>query len=232
VRRARDSEGTRAAPRSQIIGRWRILADDENRGSISSHSHRKGRTRMALMSVLLIALALAMDAFAVALSAGAFLVKVDARQTFRLSFHFGLFQFLMPVLGWLAGVRLQSVISAFDHWIAFGLLAIIGGKMIRSSFEDSKEVFRGDVTKGWLLVSLSVATSIDAFAVGLSLAVLDVGIMGPSVIIGIVAAALTLIGLRLGERLSSLLGKKMELIGGLILVGIGVRVVLEHLAVL
>jgi manganese efflux pump family protein len=186
---------------------------------------------MAFVTVILIALALAMDAFAVALSAGAYLVKANSRQTFRLSFHFGLFQFLMPVLGWLAGSQLLAYLSAIDHWIACGLLVFIGGRMIGSSFESAETSIKRDVTKGWSLVTLSIATSIDAFAVGLSLAAMDFGIVGPSIVIGLVAAIMTLIGIRLGERLSGILGRRMELAGGLILIAIGIRVVVDHLGV-
>jgi manganese efflux pump family protein len=193
------------------------------------HLNRSAR-RMAFLTVIGLALALAMDAFAVALSAGAYLVKADGHQTFRLSFHFGLFQFLMPILGWIAGAQFVSYISSIDHWIAFGLLAFIGGRMVRSSLRESEAAIKSDVTKGWSLVTLSVATSIDAFAVGLSLAVLERGIVMPSIVIGIVAAAMTLIGIRLGERLSSRFGRRMELLGGIVLIVIGIRVVLEHLA--
>lgn len=183
---------------------------------------------MHFVTVFLIALALAMDAFAVALSAGAYLVKADIRQTFRLTFHFGLFQFLMPIVGWIAGEQFLTIISAVDHWIAFGLLSLIGGNMIRESFQTAEKNIRFDITKGWSLVNLSFATSVDAFAVGLSLAVLDVGIVGPSIVIGVVASLMTLIGLRLGEQLSSRFGKRMEFLGGAILISIGLRVLLAH----
>lgn len=185
---------------------------------------------MDIAAVLLIAFALAMDAFAVALSTGAYLVKANVRQTFRLSFHFGLFQFFMPILGWAAGVQLVRFIEDFDHWIAFVLLAFIGGRMIAASFGRVEDHVRHDVTRGLSLVSLSVATSIDALAVGLSLAVIETPIVVPSLIIGIVAAAMTLLGLRLGERLSAAFGKKMEFAGGLILVCIGLKILFDHLS--
>jgi putative Mn2+ efflux pump MntP len=184
---------------------------------------------MDLPAILLIAFALAMDAFAVALSTGAYLVKADVRQTFRLSFHFGLFQFFMPILGWAAGVQLVRFIEDFDHWIAFALLAFIGGRMILASLQKEEDRVRTDVTRGLSLVSLSVATSIDALAVGLSLAVIETPIVFPSFVIGLVAAAMTLLGLRLGERLSGAFGKKMELAGGLILVCIGLKILFDHL---
>lgn len=187
---------------------------------------------MASLTIVLIAIALGMDAFAVAMSAGAYLVSVDGRQTFRMSFHFGLFQALMPLLGWLAGMQLLASISVFDHWLAFGLLVFIGGKMLHAAIRREESRIRADVTRGWSLVTLSVATSIDAFAVGLGLAVLDYGIVVASLVIGVVAAVMTVAGLKLGARLSARFGRRMEFLGGLILIGIGMRIVLEHLGII
>lgn len=185
---------------------------------------------MDILTLLFIAFALAMDAFAVSVSAGAWLKKANPRQTFRLAFHFGLFQFLMPVIGWFAGTGFSSLIGTVDHWIAFVLLAIIGGRMILSSLRKEAEEIRKDVTKGWSLVSLSVATSIDALAVGLSLSMLRVHIVLPAIVIGVVAAGMSFLGVRLGERASHSLGPHVEFAGGVILVLIGVRIVVEHLA--
>ncbi|MDO8671182.1 MAG: manganese efflux pump MntP family protein [Dehalococcoidia bacterium] len=183
---------------------------------------------MDLLPVLGIALGLAMDAFSVAIATGIALDKVTHRQTFRLSFHFGLFQFMMPIFGWLVGTQVEGYVSAYDHWIAFALLAYVGGKMIRDSLSSEDVRLKGDPTRGMSLVLLSVATSIDALAVGLSLAVVRVPVLGPSIIIGVVAAAMTILGLRLGKQAGALLGRRMETIGGLVLLGIGVKIVLEH----
>lgn len=180
-------------------------------------------------TILLLAVVLGIDAFAVAMGVGAALGRVSPRQMFRLSFHFGLFQFMMPVLGWLAGAQLVAVIGRVDHWIAFGLLAVIGGRMLRESFRAEGEEIASDVTRGLALVSLSIATSIDALAVGLSLAFLKVGVLLPSVVIGIVAAAMTATGMRLGQRGSARIGRHMERIGGVVLILIGIRIVIEHL---
>lgn len=186
---------------------------------------------MDFVVVLGIAIGLAMDAFAVALATGLALGKASGRQTFRLSFHFGLFQFLMPVVGWLAGLTLADWITAIDHWIAFGLLAIIGGKMLwEGAHPDEHEGPRADPTRGLSLVVLSIATSIDALAVGLSLGMLGVRIWYPATIIGIVAAVLTAAGMHLGRPLGARFGHRMELVGGLILIGIGVRILAGHLA--
>jgi putative Mn2+ efflux pump MntP len=185
---------------------------------------------MSTLTLVGIAIGLAMDAFAVAIGAGLQLCQVTNRQKFRLAWHFGLFQAFMPILGWLAGLTLVEYIEPVDHWIAFGLLAFIGGKMIYEALKhQEEEVDRCDPTKGWSLVLLSIATSIDALAVGLSLAVLGVDIWFPAIVIGIVAGVLTVVGLELGTRFGALLGRRMEVVGGLILIGIGVKILVEHL---
>ena len=185
---------------------------------------------MSTLTLIGIAIGLAMDAFAVAIGAGLTLKEVTPRQTFRLAWHFGLFQAFMPVLGWLAGHTVANWIGPIDHWIAFGLLAVIGGKMIYEALRhEDEERARADPTKGWSLVLLSVATSIDALAVGLSLALLNVSIWWPAVVIGLVAGAFTTLGLQLGKRFGALLGRRMEVVGGVILIGIGVRILLGHL---
>ena len=184
---------------------------------------------MSLTTVLVLALGLAMDAFAVAIAVGAVLPKLSLRRVFRLSFHFGLFQFLMPILGWLAGLGVRQLIEAYDHWVAFGLLAFIGGKMIFESRRIIPKTSRSDQTRGWRLVALSVATSIDALAVGLGMAMLRVQIWLPSVIIGVVATSMTALGMELGRRLGRRFGQHMELLGGLVLIGIGTRILLQHL---
>ena len=185
---------------------------------------------MSTLTLIGIAIGLAMDAFAVAIGAGLTLKEVTPRQTFRLAWHFSLFQAFMPVIGWLAGLTVAQWIAPVDHWIAFGLLAVIGGKMIYEALKDDDEAAeRSDPTKGWSLVLLSVATSIDALAVGLSLALLDVSIWWPAIVIGLVAGAFTTLGLQLGKRFGALLGRRMEVVGGVILIGIGVKILVEHL---
>jgi putative Mn2+ efflux pump MntP len=180
--------------------------------------------------ILLIALALAIDAFAVALTAGAYFKKTTFRQKFRLSFHFGLFQFLMPIIGWFAGSSIVVYISSFDHWIAMLILSVIGIKMIKDGLRnDGREKYRNDITRGLTLISLSVATSIDALAVGFSIGIVEQAIFYPSIIIGVVAALMTLIGIQLGEKLSLKFGNKVAIIGGIILILIGIKIVIEHI---
>jgi putative Mn2+ efflux pump MntP len=185
---------------------------------------------MTWLTTLIIAVGLGMDAFAVALAVGARRSTLTFRPLFRLSFHFGLFQFLMPVLGWFCGSQIEQYIRDFDHWLAFGLLGFIGGKMIWESLSsDHTAKAASDPTRKWSLVALSVATSIDALAVGLSMAFLQIDIWAPSVIIGIVAATMTALGMVFGRQLGVRFGKRMELIGGLVLIGIGIKIVIEHL---
>ncbi|MCL4489977.1 MAG: manganese efflux pump MntP family protein [Chloroflexi bacterium] len=184
---------------------------------------------MGFFEILLISVGLAMDAFAIAIGIGSAGRARGPGPVFRLSFHFGLFQFLMPILGWLAGSTFAEFISSIDHWVAFALLAFVGGHMIRSGLDPNGQVGAKDPTRGRSLVMLSVATSIDAFAIGLGLAMLQVSIILPSLIIGIVAAVFTLVGLEIGNRLGEVFGKRMELIGGLILIVMGIRVLISHM---
>jgi manganese efflux pump family protein len=186
---------------------------------------------MGWLSLFALACALAMDAFAVAVVTGLTLQPMTRRHIFRLAFHFGLFQALMPVLGWLAGSAVHQYIEAFDHWIAFGLLAFVGGNMIHGAMkgDEARPDSSRDPTSGWDLVLLSVATSIDALAVGLSLAMVGSAIAIPAIVIGIVAAAFTASGMVLGRRIGALWGKRVEVLGGLVLLGIGIKIVAEHI---
>ncbi len=170
-----------------------------------------------------------MDVFAVSLGIGTIPGNHAPRSVFRLTFHFGLFQGMMTFLGWLAGSSVASLISSFDHWIAAGLLAFVGGRMIRSGFDPKAESYETDPSRGGMLVMLSIATSIDALAVGISFAMLDVNILTSCLTIGLVSTILSIIGLRLGRRLGTMFGKRMEIIGGLILLFIGVRILITHL---
>ena len=177
-----------------------------------------------------LALALAMDAFAVALGTGAVLSRLTGRHLFRLGFHFGLFQALMPVIGWLAGLTIMQWVEVWDHWIAFSLLAIIGGRMIYEAFSDEEKTEDRDPTKGLSLVLLSIATSIDALAVGFSLSVIGVSIWMPALVIGLVAGVLTIAGMLLGGRIGDRWGARVEIFGGLVLIAIGIKILIEHLS--
>ncbi len=183
---------------------------------------------MGFFPLLGIAFGLAMDAFSVAMASGVALEKVSPRHAFRLSFHFGLFQFGMPILGWFAGYLVASRMESFDHWIAFALLAGVGGKMVWEALRSDGETVRGDPTRGMSLIMLSVATSLDALAVGLSLVMIGIPVLYPSIVIGVVAASMTLLGLMIGNRAGHLLGRQMEVFGGMVLIAIGLKILLDH----
>lgn len=186
---------------------------------------------MEFINIFAVAVALAMDAFAVSIATGINLKTVSFRQTFRLSWHFGLFQFMMPVIGWRAGASIRAYIEQYDHWVAFGLLTFVGINMIKEAFGNDRctEPIK-DQTRGWTLVILSVATSIDALAVGFSISLLHVSIWTPAVIIGIVAGLFSILGLQIGERIGSArrLSLYSETIGGIVLIAIGCNILYEH----
>ncbi len=185
---------------------------------------------MGWFGLLAVALALAMDAFAVAIVAGLTLSPMTKRHVFRLSFHFGLFQALMPLIGWTAGTAVYRYIADFDHWVAFGLLSFVGGRMILSSLHGDEEARAGrDPTSGWDLVILSVATSIDALAIGLSLAMIGSRILFPALVIGVVAGVITVLGMVLGRKIGTLWGRRVEAAGGVVLIAIGIRILLQHI---
>lgn len=186
---------------------------------------------MSLLLILGIALGLAMDAFAVSLGLGLSLKPATGGQTLRLASSFGLFQFVMAVLGWSVGETLARHIEKYDHWVAFALLLGVGGKMISESLKPEKEsrTGRSDPTKGVSLLVLSVATSIDSLAVGLSLAALRADIVFPAAVIGIVAFGMTVVGMKIGPALGRVIGRRAELLGGVVLIAIGVRILAGHL---
>jgi putative Mn2+ efflux pump MntP len=184
---------------------------------------------MPIWEVLVVAVGLSMDAVAVSLAASASNRARGARAMFRLSFHFGLFQFLMPVIGWLIGATVAPHIESFDHWVAFALLAFVGVRMIHAALAGVEEDLGRDPSRGVTLVMLSVATSIDALAIGLTLAMIGDGIWVASVVIGIVTASLSSLAVALGARVGRAVGTRMEIIGGLALIAIGVKILVEHL---
>ncbi len=184
---------------------------------------------MEQITTLMIAVGLAMDAFAVSLGIGTAGQANDPRAKFRLAFHFGVFQAGMTLLGWLAGSTVSRFISGIDHWIAPMLLAYVGINMIRSGFNKDGESYSSDPSRGRTLLMLCVATSLDAMAVGLSFAMLHTQVVMPSIVIGIVTSSLSLVGLLAGCRLGEWFGKRMEILGGLLLIGIGLRIAFTHL---
>ncbi len=186
---------------------------------------------MDLITIFTIAVALAMDAFSVSISAGIIIEKPNFRHYFRLAFHFGLFQFMMPIIGYFFGAYLENYIKDYDHWLAFGLLAFIGFKMIKESYAKNKpeDLKSKDPSRGFTLVLLAVATSIDALAVGLSIGVLNRPVLFPSIIIGITCSIFSIIGIFIGRKAGSLVGGKAAAIGGIMLLIIGIKILFEHL---
>ncbi|HVP25759.1 MAG TPA: manganese efflux pump MntP family protein [Methanomicrobiales archaeon] len=183
---------------------------------------------MDTVTTLLTAFALSLDCFAVALAAGIPGGRAGIRDAARIALAFGVFQAVMPVLGWLAGRSVISLVSGFDHWVAFALLAIVGARMIREGTSGGEA---GPVSLGTpTLLVLAVATSLDALAVGVSLALIDSGILLPSLVIGIFAFSVSLAGALLGGVAAERWGKAMEVLGGLVLIGIGIRILITHLA--
>ncbi len=184
---------------------------------------------MGWSSLLALAVALAMDAFAVAVVTALALETIGKRHVFRLSFHFGLFQAAMLAAGWLLGDAASGPLRSVDHWIAFGLLTFVGARMVLSAFRGGPQAVLPDRTRGWDLVLLSVATSLDALAVGLSLALIQAPIVVPALVVGGVAAALTILGMGIGRRIGLLWGERVEALGGCILIGIGLRIIWTHI---
>ncbi len=188
---------------------------------------------MSFWTLVLVALGVSADAFAVALGKGLHMKTFNLRHAAVIAVAFGLAQAVMPVLGWALGTRFADSIVSVDHWVAFGLLAIIGAKMIweavRPGEDDAVDTDSLDLRE---LRLLAVATSIDALAVGISLAFLDVPIVGAAALIGVTTAALAFVGVVVGRRVGARVGRPAEIFGGLVLIGIGTSIVLEHTGVL
>ena len=200
---------------------WQIGKSIEIRGNL-----------MSFLSVMLIAVGLSMDAFAVAVCKGLKMRRIDYGKTLLIASFFGGFQALMPLIGWLLGVKFQRHIVNFDHWIAFFLLAFIGGKMIYESFKADDDDAADDFSISELFV-LAVATSIDALAVGIAFAMLkDVNIFYSVAIIGLITFILSVIGVAVGNKFGAVYKNKAELTGGIILVFLGLKILLEHLGLI
>jgi putative Mn2+ efflux pump MntP len=183
---------------------------------------------MDILTIILIAVGLAMDTFAVSIAKGIIIERKRRKSALLLASFFGGFQMLMPTIGYFAGFSLREIIMGIDHWVAFGLLTFIGSKMIYDSTrkEDGK---KDETLKLHSLVTLSVATSIDALMVGLSFAFLQISVIEPILVIGLVTFSLSLMGFFLGCGIGRILKNKIKIVGGLILIAIGLRILLEHL---
>lgn len=188
---------------------------------------------MAVIEILLVALGLSMDAFAVSLASGATMKRLHLPNALKMGLFFGGFQALMPVLGWGAGLSMKDFISGWDHWIAFGLLSAVGGKMLYEAFKIKEEEECGGpktcpFDTGTLTV-LAIATSIDALAVGLTFSLLQLSIIGPVLVIGLVTFLMSVAGVKIGSAGGHFFEHKMEAAGGFILIAIGLKILLGHL---
>ena len=186
---------------------------------------------MNILDLLLIAVALSMDAFAVAVSSGIVSDSPGCKNIIKLAFFFGFFQFLMPVLGWLLGSGVSSYIEKIDHWVAFGLLAFIGVRMVIEAVrgdDAQKDIADPFATK--TLFVMAIATSIDALAVVISFALAQVDIWSSSIIIGIVTFSISAVGVLIGKKVGSVFKKSAGILAGIILIGIGVKILIEHMS--
>lgn len=218
---------TNASLRAPALWQGRQPTTFEMLGSLW---HTELVDRLDLPSIVLIAIGLSADCFAVALGFSISTKRITVSRTLRVCFAFGCAQAIMPVLGWLGGRTIIDLISDYDHWVAFGLLFFIGARMIWESFRSKEgEHQKRDISKGLPLLTLAVATSIDALAVGLSFAFLSVNIAVAALTIGVVCFLITGVGFVAGSKTGKLMGKRAEVAGGVILIGIGLRILLTHL---
>lgn len=188
---------------------------------------------VSVFEIILISIGFAMDAFGVSIGKGLSMPVGENRRKVTLAFLFGLFQFLMPIIGWLIGRQFIDVISEWDHWIIFGLLGYLGIAMIREGLsdetdEDDDKQFLG----AWEMMMLSVATSLDAMAVGLTFAFMPINVWKASTMIGVITFGISLIGIYLGKFMGQFVGKYADILGGGVLILIGTKILLQHLGII
>jgi putative Mn2+ efflux pump MntP len=184
---------------------------------------------MELFAIIIIAVGLAMDAFAVSIVSGSAYKQLKPKHSLRIAIFFGGFQALMPLIGCLAGLSVKEYTAGLDHWIAFGLLSAMGAKMIYESFKISPAEQTFDPSNIFVLLVLSIATSIDALAVGITLSLITSSITAAVIIIGIVTFALSYLGVFIGKTVGHFFENKIEALGGLILIALGLKILIQHL---
>jgi manganese efflux pump family protein len=182
-----------------------------------------------ILTVIFVGIGLSMDAFAVSVTSGLVIKNERLNSAIKIGFMFGMFQALMPVIGWFTGSILANFIEKFDHWLAFGMLAFIGIKMIYESFHEKDNDRHIESMNFMFFFFLGIATSIDALIVGVSFAFLNVSIIMPVIIIGLITFSFSFVGVYIGNKVGHFFERRVEIIGGLILIGIGVKILLEHL---
>jgi len=185
---------------------------------------------MQLLTIFLIAIGLSFDTFAVSVSSGLILKKIDFFNASRIAVTLAVFQAAMPVIGWFAGSEIKNYARDFDHWIAFGILALLGGKMIYESFRTDPENRSFNPLDIKVMIAMAIATSIDALIVGFSFALLDFKILVSVGIIGVVTYIVAMLGMLFGKKIGARMGRRMEMLGGVMLILIGVKILFEHLS--
>ena len=183
---------------------------------------------MGLVELIILSVGLAMDAFAVSICKGLAMKKMKWKNAIIIGLYFGIFQAIMPLIGYLLGVSFQSAITSIDHWVAFVLLVGIGANMIREAMSKEKEEARDSIKVKDMLI-LAIATSIDALAIGITFAFLEVNITLAVSLIGIITFIISVIGVKIGNIFGDKYEKKAELAGGIILIGLGIKILIEHL---
>ena len=186
---------------------------------------------LKLIDIILLGVSLAMDATAVSICKGLSMKKLDKKKTITIALYFGTFQAVMPIIGYLLGISFKEVVESIDHWIAFFLLAVIGINMIRESLSKESESLN-DLIDFKTMTPLAIATSIDALAIGITFAFLRVNIIGAVTIIGIITIFLSMIGVFIGNEFGNKYGKIAETLGGIVLIGIGLKILLGHLKII
>lgn len=186
---------------------------------------------MTILEILLIAIGLAMDAFAVSICKGLSMKKMSWKKALVIGAYFGIFQGVMPLIGYLLGASFENLVTKIDHWIAFGLLVFIGVNMLKEAFSKDSENCNDKVDFTTMFV-LAIATSIDALAVGITFAFLNVNILSSAIIIAITTFIISLIGVKIGNKFGDKYEQKAEVVGGFILIFMGAKILLEHLGIL
>lgn len=184
---------------------------------------------MELLTLIAIAIGLSVDSFAVSISCGLILSEITFRKALRIASSLAAFQAVMPLIGWLIGKKIEFLVKNFDHWLAFGLLTAIGLKMIYESFKNESIDNKMNPMRLRVLLGISLATSIDALVVGVSFAVIDINLFETAFVIGLTTGIFSMLGILFGKKTGLAFGKKMEILGGIILIFIGVRLLLQHL---
>lgn len=183
---------------------------------------------MDIITIVFIAIALAMDAFAVSVASGAAYKQLHVKHTLRIAVFFGGFQAVMPLVGALAGLSFKEYIADYDHWVAFVILSAVGGKMIYESFKITEAQKEYNPSNILVLLALSIATSIDALAIGITLSLVAASIVAAVIVIGLVTFLLSYLGVMLGKKFGHIFENKIEVVGGLVLIALGVKILLEH----